>query len=101
MTPSPDALARARREAARAVGLGQAVAADHGRVLLEEIDRLTGERDALRDVARRLRGGWKAGDRYWWEPSVSGMTVTARDEVSEMERAVLDRLDDKEPSDVG
>jgi hypothetical protein len=41
MTPSPDALARARREAGRAVGLGQAVAADHGRVLLDEIDRLT------------------------------------------------------------
>lgn len=101
MTPSPDALSRARREAARAVGLGQAVAADHARVLLDELDRLTGERDALRNAARRLRGGWKAGDRYWWEPSVSGKTATARDEVTPAERAVLDRLDDKEPSDVG
>jgi hypothetical protein len=102
MTHSPDALARARSEAARAVGLGQAVAADHGRVLLDEIDRLTGERDALRDVARRLRGGWKAdipclGPEVWcWFHPVHDPEL-----MTSAERAVLDRLDDKEHSDVG
>jgi hypothetical protein len=161
-----DALSRARREAARAVGLGQAVAADHGRVLLDELDRLTGvagaaghgwtvaqraadesvaahrcevdrlhedlrrtavqretqrrvaadvkkelaevraERDALRDVARRLRDGWTprqplGGESGWrWHRRQFDAWTDRPDEYEPMPdalHAVLDRLDDEHP----